>query len=301
MTASAIQFEGLSKRFGKVEAVRDLSFSVQSGRVTGFLGPNGAGKSTTLRILLGLVRPNAGVASFAGMSYEQLPHPSAQVGAVLEEASFHPGRSGRNHLRVLAAAGQHPEARVDQVLELVGLSAAANRRVKGYSMGMRQRLAIAAALLGDPEVLILDEPTNGLDPPGIRWMRGLLRSEAARGRAVLVSSHLLSEVSQSVDDVVVISHGVLRGSGPLATVLGGTDAPVTRVRAREADRLAGLLREQEHFVEPDDSGALLVRGAVPEVVGEVAAEHRVALAELVAMSRSLEDVFFELTEGEEAA
>jgi ABC-2 type transport system ATP-binding protein len=294
----AIQFEGLSKSFGKLQAVHNLSFSVEFGRVTGFLGPNGAGKSTSLRTLLGLIHPNAGKASFGGVGYEQLPHPSSHVGAVLEEASFHPGRSGRNHLRVLAAAGGHPEGRVQQVLDQVGLSDAADRRVKGYSMGMRQRLAIAAALLGDPDVLILDEPANGLDPPGIRWMRELLRFEAGRGRAVLVSSHLLSEVSQSVDDVIVISHGVLRASGTLDQVLGGADAPVTRVRAREADRLAGLLREQHHAVEPEGDGALLVRGAAPEAVGDVAADHRVALSELVAVSRSLEDVFFELTEGE---
>jgi ABC-2 type transport system ATP-binding protein len=298
MADVAIQFEGLSKHFGKVQAVKDLSFAVQFGRVTGFLGPNGAGKSTTLRTLLGLIHPNAGTATFGGVRYEQLPHPSGHVGTVLEEASFHPGRSGRNHLRVLAAAGSHPESRVGEVLEQVGLSAAADRRVKGYSMGMRQRLAIAAALLGDPDVLILDEPSNGLDPPGIRWMRDLVRAEAARGRAVLVSSHLLSEVSQSVDDVVVISHGVLRASGTLGQVLGGADGPVTRVRAREADRLAGLLREQDHAVESEQDGALLVPGTAPEVVGEVAAEHRVALSELVAVSRSLEDVFFELTEGE---
>ncbi len=298
MADVAIQFEGLSKNFGKVQAVKDLSFAVRFGRVTGFLGPNGAGKSTTLRTLLGLIHPNAGTATFGGVRYEKLPHPSGHVGTVLEEASFHPGRSGRNHLRVLAAAGSHPESRVGEVLEQVGLSAAADRRVKGYSMGMRQRLAIAAALLGDPDVLILDEPSNGLDPPGIRWMRDLVRAEAARGRAVLVSSHLLSEVSQSVDDVVVISHGVLRASGTLDQVLGGADGPVTRVRAREADRLAGLLREQDHAVESEQDGALLVPGTAPEVVGEVAAEHRVALSELVAVSRSLEDVFFELTEGE---
>ena len=298
MADAAIEFHGLSKRFGKVEAVRDLSFSVQAGRVTGFLGPNGAGKSTTLRILLGLVRANAGTARFAGVSYEQLPHPSAHVGAVLEEASFHPGRSGRNHLRVLAAAGSHPESRVGEVLEQVGLSGAAERRVKGYSMGMRQRLAIAAALLGDPEVLILDEPTNGLDPPGIRWMRDLVRTEAARGRAVLVSSHLLSEVAQSVDDVVVISHGVLRGAGTLASVLGGSDGPMTRVRAADGDRLAEALRAAGHSVNPGETGALLVPGTPPEAVGRVAAERGVALSELVAVSRSLEEVFFELTGGE---
>jgi ABC-2 type transport system ATP-binding protein len=299
VSSPAIQFEGLSKRFGKVEAVRDLSFSVEAGRVTGFLGPNGAGKSTTLRMLLGLVRPNAGVASFGGVGYEQLPHPSGHVGAVLEEASFHPGRSGRNHLRVLAAAGSHPESRVPEVLEQVGLTGAANRRVKGYSMGMRQRLAIAAALLGDPEVLILDEPTNGLDPPGIRWMRDLVRAEAARGRAVLVSSHLLSEVAQSVDDVVVISHGVLRASGPLEQVLGGSDGAVTRVRAIEdGDRLAGALRDAGHTVNAGETGVLLVPGTAPEAVGRLAADRGVALAELVAVSRSLEEVFFELTGGE---
>src|ERR687894_1068375 len=229
---STIEIENVSKHFGNVQAVRDLSFTVDSGRVTGFLGPNGAGKSTTLRMLLGLINLDSGSATFAGKRYEELEHPSRQVGAVLENASFHPGRSGRNHLRTLAAAGEHPESRVDKVLEQVDLKGdAPNRRVKGYSMGMRQRLAIAAALLGDPEVLILDEPANGLDPPGIRWMRDLLRSEAARGRTVLVSSHLLSEVAQSVDDVVVISHGVLRGSGTLESVLGSPEGPVTRVRA----------------------------------------------------------------------
>jgi ABC-2 type transport system ATP-binding protein len=296
VTNAAIEIRGLGKRFGSLQAVTDLSFSVQAGRVTGFLGPNGAGKSTTLRMLLGLIRPTTGEAGFAGVPYEQLAHPSAQVGAVLEEASFHPGRSGRNHLRVLAAAGGQPESRVGVVLDRVGLTEAADRRVKGYSMGMRQRLAIAAALLGDPDVLILDEPSNGLDPPGIRWMRDLLRSEAARGRAVLVSSHLLSEVAQSVDDVVVIAGGRLRGSGSLPSVLGGQNGPVTRVRAAESERLALLLRERRQLVEADGPGTLLVRGATPERVGEVAAEHRVVLSELVAVSRSLEDAFLELTE-----
>ena len=175
---SAIEIEGVSKSFGRVQAVRELSFSVEAGRVTGFLGPNGAGKSTTLRMLLGLIRADSGTAGFGGRRYDELEHPSGHVGAVLEHASFHPGRSGRNHLRVLAAAGRHPDGRVGEVLEQVQLTDAADRRVGGYSMGMRQRLAIAAALLGDPEVLILDEPTNGLDPPGIRWMRGLLRAES---------------------------------------------------------------------------------------------------------------------------
>jgi ABC-2 type transport system ATP-binding protein len=287
----------VSKRFGSVQAVSDLSFTVEASRVTGFLGPNGAGKSTTLRVLLGLVHANAGMATFDGRRYEELVHPSAHVGAVLEEASFHPGRTGRNHLRVLAAAGRHPPARVSEVLDQVGLTAAANRRVKGYSMGMRQRLAIAAALLGDPDVLILDEPANGLDPPGIRWMRELLRAEAQRGRAVLVSSHLLFEVAQSVDDVVVIAGGRLRARGALEKVLGTPDGPVTRVRSAEAERLAALLHERGLTAEEHDSNALLVRGA-PEVVGRVAAEHGVALVELVPVSRSLEEAFLELTEEE---
>jgi ABC-2 type transport system ATP-binding protein len=296
---SAIEINGISKRFGSVQAVSDLSFEVEAGRVTGFLGPNGAGKSTTLRILLGLVHADGGSATFDGRNFEKLPEPSAEVGAVLEDASFHPGRSGRNHLRILAAAGGHPASRVDEVLELVGIADAGDRRVKGYSMGMRQRLAIAAALLGDPEVLILDEPANGLDPPGIRWMRELLRSEAGRGRAVLVSSHLLSEVSQSVDDVVVIAHGKLRTAGSLQQVLGQAEGGVTRVRARDREALGRALAESGLEYEPDDSGALLVRGVAPDAIGETANEHRVALSELVAVGPSLEDVFFELTGGEE--
>jgi ABC-2 type transport system ATP-binding protein len=292
---AAIEINGISKRFGSVQAVSDLSFEVEAGRVTGFLGPNGAGKSTTLRILLGLVHANAGAATFHGARFEDLPHPSAEVGAVLEDASFHPGRSGRNHLRILAAAGGHPASRVEGVLQLVGIADAGNRRVKGYSMGMRQRLAIAAALLGDPEVLILDEPANGLDPPGIRWMRELLRSEASRGRAVLVSSHLLSEISQTVDDIVVISRGKLRASGPLQQVLGQAKGGVSRVRAGDPDALSRALAAAGIEFEREESGALLVSGAPPEAVGAAANEHHVALTELVAVGRSLEDVFLELT------
>ncbi len=295
---SAIEISGLSKSFGSVQAVRQLSFAVEEGRVTGFLGPNGAGKSTTIRMLLGLINIDAGTARFGGKTYGELDHPSSHVGAVLEDASFHPGRSGRNHLRILAAAGNHPSSRVDEVLEMVGLTDARNRRVKGYSMGMRQRLAIAAALLGDPDVLILDEPANGLDPPGIRWMRDLLRAEAEKGRAVLVSSHLLSEVSQTVDDIVVISHGELRASGPLQEVVGRAQGGVTRVRAGDADALARALDTAGIAYERGEEGALLARAATPEAVGEAANEHRVALHELVSVGRSLEDVFFELTAGE---
>jgi len=246
-------------------------------------------------MLLGLIHADAGRGRFGGQRYEDLSHPSAQVGVVLEDASFHPGRTGRNHLRVLAAAGRHPDERVDEVLERVGLTPAADRRVKGYSMGMRQRLAIAVALLGDPRVLILDEPANGLDPPGIRWMRDLLRSEAARGSAVLVSSHLLSEVAQSVDDVVVIAGGALRANGPLEQVLGGGAGPVTRVRAAEPQRLGSILSDQGIRADSDAAGALIARGVTPDRVGKLAADHGLALIELVAVSRSLEEAFLDLT------
>ena len=190
-----IEIKNLSKSFGAVHAVRDLSFDVAPGRVTGFLGPNGAGKSTTLRMVLGLIRPTGGDATIHGRHYDELDDPTVRVGAMLEDTSFHPGRSGRDHLRVLAAAGGHPMARVDELIDLVELRGAEKRRVKGYSQGMRQRLAIASALIGDPDVLILDEPTNGLDPAGIRWLRGLMRQQASEGRTVLVSSHLLAEVA----------------------------------------------------------------------------------------------------------
>jgi ABC-2 type transport system ATP-binding protein len=296
---TAIEIKDLSKRFGSVQAVSDLTFTVTSGRVTGFLGPNGAGKSTTLRMLLGLSRPDKGTATFAGRHFHELGHPSSHVGAVLEQASFHPGRTGRNHLRVLAAAGSHSADRVDDVLDQVGLTAAANRRVKGYSMGMRQRLAIAAALLGDPDVLILDEPTNGLDPPGIRWMRDLVRAQAQHGRAVLISSHLLSEVAQSVDDVVVIADGTLRAEGPLEVVLGADQDSVTFVRSAAAERLRGLLEQEDMIVDRDGPNALVVKGVSPELVGAVAAEHRVALAELRPLRRSLEEAFLSLTGSQE--
>jgi ABC-2 type transport system ATP-binding protein len=289
-----VEITELTKRFGSVEAVKDLSFEVQAGRVTGFLGPNGAGKSTTLRALLGLVRPTAGTATFDGRHYEQLERPSTRVGAVLEDASFHPGRTGRNHLRVLAVTGGHPSSRVEEVLETVGLTSAGDRAAKGYSMGMRQRLAIASALLGDPQVLILDEPTNGLDPPGIVWMRDLVRQQAASGRAVLISSHLLAEVAQSVDDVVIIARGQLRAQGTLERVLGGDEGTSTEVRARETDRLAQALEARGHRVERAGE-TLLVLGVEPEQVGELAARERVTLRYLAPRGRSLEAAFLALT------
>jgi ABC-2 type transport system ATP-binding protein len=289
-----VEVRGLFKRFGTVEAVKNLSFDIQAGRVTGFLGPNGAGKSTTLRALLGLIHPTSGTALFEGLRYDELAHPSATVGAVLEDASFHPGRSARNHLRVLATTGRHPPERVDAVLHDVGLTEAADRRVKGYSMGMRQRLGIAAALLGDPEILLLDEPTNGLDPPGIAWMRGMVRAQAARGRAVLVSSHLLAEVAQSVDDVIVIARGELRAMGPLEQVLGGDDGPATEVTSDDPDALAKALAAAGATFERHGD-TLIVLGMTPAQVGPIAARAQVTLLGLAPRARSLEQAFLALT------
>ncbi|CAA9510482.1 MAG: Efflux ABC transporter, ATP-binding protein [uncultured Solirubrobacteraceae bacterium] len=296
---AAVEIASLTKRFGTATAVDALSFTAESGRVTGFLGPNGAGKSTTLRALLGLVRPTSGTATFDGRTYEQLEEPASRVGVVLEDTAFHPGRTGRDHLRVLAAAGGHPDARVDEMLVLVGLADDGGRRVKGYSLGMRQRLAIAAALLGDPSVLILDEPANGLDPPGIRWLRDLVRGQAKEGRAVLVSSHLLAEVAQVVDDVVVIAGGRLRARGTLAEVLGHEGGGAA-VRSPDSDRLASLLTAQGAKISRTGPDELLVGGMPAARVGEVAAAERLVLHALGDRSRSLEDAFLELT-GEPAA
>ena len=292
---AAIEVTNLWKSFGAVQAVRDLSFSVEPGRVTGFLGPNGAGKSTTLRMVLGLIRPLRGDATIDGRHYDHLEDPTGRVGAMLEDTSFHPGRSGENHLRVLAAAGGHPSSRVDELIDLVSLRGAEKRRVGQYSQGMRQRLALASALIGDPGVLILDEPTNGLDPGGIRWLRGLMRQLADEGRTVLVSSHLLAEVSQAVDDVVVIAKGELRARGPLEEVLGGGGEPVTDVRSPYPDHLRESLTRRGHRVDPGPGREDLVVRAEPELVGIAAAEDGLTLYRLAPRTRSLEDTFFELT------
>jgi ABC-2 type transport system ATP-binding protein len=221
-TAAAIEVAGLSKRYGAKAAVEDLSFTVEYGRIVGFLGPNGAGKTTTLRALLGLIRPTGGAATINGRPYAQLPDPARTVGAVLDAGAVHPGRSGRSHLRALARAAGLPDRRADSVLSLVGLRSAAGARAGSYSLGMRQRLGLAAALLGDPQVLVLDEPANGLDPQGIRWLRDLLSSLAREGRAILVSSHALAEVAQTVDDVVVIRGGRSVVQAPLDQLLAGS-------------------------------------------------------------------------------
>jgi ABC-2 type transport system ATP-binding protein len=294
-----IEVTDLWKSFGVVQAVRGLSFQVEPGRVTGFLGPNGAGKSTTLRIVLGLARPLRGDATIDGRHYEQVDDPTGRVGAMLEDTSFHPGRSGENHLRVLAAAGGHPQSRVDELIDLVSLRGAEKRRVGQYSQGMRQRLALASALVGDPGILILDEPTNGLDPGGIKWLRGLMRQWADEGRTVLVSSHLLAEVAQAVDDVVIIARGELRARGPLEEVLGGAGgAPVTDVRSPYPDHLRDSLTRRGLTVEHGQTDHDLVVRAEPEVVGIAAAEDGVTLYRLCPRTRSLEDTFFELTADE---
>lgn len=291
-----IDIEGVTKRFGPVAAVNDLSFQVQPGRVTGFLGPNGAGKTTTLRMLLGLVTPSAGTATFGGVPYARLDAPLRTVGAALEAASFHPGRTARGHLRVYAIASRLPSSRVDEVLELVGLTAFADRRVGGYSLGMRQRLGLAFALLGDPGVLVLDEPINGLDPEGIRWIRTLLRALAAEGRTVLVSSHLLSEVQQSVDDVVIIARGELVHTGTLAS-LGAGDSLSVLVDAPDRDALAAAIVAAGHSVSPARSG-LVVAGVETTEIGRIAFDAGVPLSALSRQSSGLEDTFLNLVGGD---
>ena len=291
-----IEVVDLTKRYGKVLAVDRLSFRVEPGTITGFLGPNGAGKSTTLRSVLGLVHPDAGGATVLGRTYRELDRPLHRVGAVLEASEVHPGRSGRNHLRVLAAATGVPRSRVEEVLALVELTAAAKRRVKGYSLGMRQRLGLATALLGDPEVLVLDEPANGLDPAGVRWLRDLLRSLAAEGRTILVSSHVLAEVAQTVDRVVIIHRGKLIQQATIAEVLAGAQGG-TRVRSPEASRLRSLLAAQGATVtELEDT--TLVADLPPERIGELAAANNIVLHELAVERATLEEVFLELTGGE---
>ena len=293
----AIKVTGLTKRFGATVAVDGLSFSVASGRIVGFLGPNGAGKTTTMRALLGLVRPTAGGATIAGRRYAELEHPAQTVGALLDGGSLHSGRSGRNHLRVLArAAGVNPK-RVDELLNLVELKPAADRRAGGYSMGMRQRLGLAAALLGDPGVLVLDEPANGLDPQGIRWLRDFLRSLADEGRTILISSHVLAEVAQIVDDVVVINRGRSVIQAPLAELMAQRSGGI-RVAGPDVGQLSDLLRSDGAEVQPAADGAILVGGRTGEQIGRVIAEHQIVVSELSAANESLEDVFFELTDAD---
>lgn len=288
-----VQSSSLSKRYGEVLAVDDLSFNIESGTITGFLGPNGAGKSTTLRMLLGLAKPTSGNATIFGTPYDQLETPALRVGAVLEATDFHPGRSGRDHLRMLSRAVGLPDARVDEVLALVELQDAATRRVKGYSLGMRQRLGLAAALLGNPDLLVLDEPANGLDPEGVRWLRDFLRDFASGGRTVLVSSHVLAEVAQTVDQVLIINHGRLVTESTLENLTARVGGAV-RVRSPHLEQLAeALQREGIHTAISDD--ALVAQGTTREQVGDIALATGVAIYELVTEGSSLEEIFLDLT------
>jgi ABC-2 type transport system ATP-binding protein len=289
-----IEVDQLTKRFRKTLAVDDLSFKVREGSITGFLGPNGAGKTTTLRVVLGLVRPTSGSARILGQPYRALDTPTGQVGAVLEASSFHPGRSGRNHLRVIGAASGLPSSRVEEVLEIVGLSGDAGRRVGGYSLGMRQRLSLAAALLGDPQVFVLDEPANGLDPQGIRWLRELLQSLAAKGRTILISSHVLAEIEQIADEVVIIHRGKFVEHATTAE-LAARAAGGIRVRSPQADRLRAVLEQAGIKVSSSDGDLLSVADTTTAKIGDLAAANGIVLHELVAETSSLEEAFLELT------
>jgi len=296
---SIISIQHLTKRYGPVLAVDDLSFDVQPGLVTGFLGPNGSGKTSTLRILLGLAAATAGTATIGGRAYRDLPDPVRQVGAALDSNTFHPGRSAAQHLRVIATATGLPRRRVDEVLGLTGLADAAGRRVGGFSLGMRQRLSLAGALLGDPGVLIFDEPLNGLDPDGIRWLRGLLRELAAQDRTVFVSSHLLSEVAQTVDEVVVLSRGRLVTQTMLADLVARTS--VVRARTPDAPRLLAALAAAGLQVRLAGDATVEVRSATADAVGLAAAAAGVTILELSRHDEDLESLFFDLVHHEEAA
>jgi ABC-2 type transport system ATP-binding protein len=294
-----LEVSGLSKSFGPVRAVSDLTFAVEAGSVTGFLGPNGAGKTTTLRMVLGLMNPDTGTATFDGTPYAALHAPLRTVGAVLETA-FHPARSGRNHLRVYCRAAGIPLSRADEVLVQVGLAEAGDRRAGGYSLGMRQRLALATALLGDPAVLVLDEPANGLDPEGIQWLRGFLRHLAHdQGRTILVSSHLLSEVEQTVDRVVIVGAGRLVREGSMEQLRSGaTGAGSVLVRGPEMARLAEVLSAAGNSVSQND-GALTVTGSTPADIGQHAFSAGIELHELRPHTSGLEEIYFQLTSGQE--
>src|SRR3954452_10699064 len=295
-----VEVNGLSKSFGSVRAVDNLSFTVEPNSVTGFLGPNGAGKTTTLRMILGLETPDTGQATFDGKRYTELAEPVRTVGAVLETA-FHPARSGRNHLRVYCRAAGLPTARADEVLGQVGLADAGDRRAGGYSLGMRQRLALATALLGDPSVLVLDEPANGLDPEGIQWLRGFLQHLAhAEGRTILVSSHLAGEMEHTTYRLVIIGAGRLVREAAISELRAGADGAGTVVaRSPEAPRLAEVLRADGHPVQDEDGDSVTVTGIGTADVGRYAFGAQIELHELRSLSNGLEEIYFRLTAGQE--
>ncbi len=298
-----ISVEGLTKRFGATVAIDDLSFEVQAGRVTGFLGPNGSGKSTTMRCMVDLDRPQTGLVKFAGRRYREFADPLRSIGVLLDASYIHPGRSARHHLEWLAMSNHLERTRVDEVLELVGLTEVAQRRVKTFSLGMKQRLGLAATMLGDPEVIILDEPANGLDPEGIRWMRDMLRYLAGQGRAVLVSSHQLSEIALMAEDLVVIGRGRLIAQEPAPEFIARHTTTRVRVRSPQIDDLANSMRAQGAEVvslgETPSIDQVLVTGLTMTEIGELAHRHGAVLYELAAVTDSLEDAFLAVTRNDQ--
>ncbi len=293
--AGTIEVDGLTKRFGPVMAVDDLSFTVRPGQVTGFLGPNGAGKTTTMRIILGLAAPTAGRALVGGRRYDALIRPLREVGSLLDATALHGGRTARMHLVSVARSNGIGRPRITEVLRLTGLEAVADRRVKGFSLGMKQRLGLAAALLGDPPVLMFDEPVNGLDPEGIHWIRGFFKELAAQGRTVLVSSHLMSEMALTADHLIIIGRGKLLADLPTAALIESSGRHDVLLRSPRAAELAGLIAAQGATATRQDDGALVVVGLDAAAIGDLAATRGIALHALVPRQPSLEDAYLDLT------
>jgi ABC-2 type transport system ATP-binding protein len=291
-----IELKGLTKLFGQTRAVDDLTCSIEPGLVTGFLGPNGAGKSTTMRIVVGLDRPTAGTATVDGHTYRELSHPLRTVGTLLDATQVHPNRSARSHLRWIAASNRLPAKRVDEVLDMVGLTEVAGKKAGSFSLGMAQRLGIAAAMLGDPPVLVFDEPVNGLDPEGIRWVRTFMRTMAGQGRTVFVSSHLLAEMANTADRLVVIGRGRLVAATTMSDFLSRSGAGAVRVRSPQVDKLRDALTAAGLRVVPDDDSALLVTGAPAEDIGDLSARNGITLHELSPRPASLEESYMKLTD-----
>jgi ABC-2 type transport system ATP-binding protein len=292
-----IEVRGLTKRYGEKVAVNDLTFGVEPGKVTGFLGPNGAGKTTTMRLILGLDYPDAGTVSVDGQRYSGLANPMREVGALLDAKAVHGGRSAYNHLLCLAQTNNLPGKRVDEVLDLVGLSEVARKRSKGFSLGMSQRLGIAATMLGDPKVLMFDEPVNGLDPEGILWIRNLMKALAAEGRTVFVSSHLMSEMENTAEHLIVIGKGKLIADCTMNEFIAQSSGAAVRVRTPSPDQLALILAAKGGQATADGDGTLLVRGLTTDAIGDIAFEQGIRVHELSALRASLEEAFMELTAG----
>ena len=291
-----IEAHNLTKRYGSKTAVDGISFTIPPGTVTGFLGPNGAGKSTTMRMIVGLDRPTSGTVTVNGKHYSQHRSPLKEVGALLDAKAVHSGRSARSHLRTMAATHGIPIRRVDEVIEMTGLAGVAGKRVGGFSLGMGQRLGIASALLGDPRTLILDEPVNGLDPEGVKWVRNLTRQLAAEGRTVFLSSHLMSEMAQTADQLLVIGRGRIITAGPVQDIIDAATGAVVKVRSPQASELVPPLQAAGATVEPADDGALAVHDLTAELIGETAARHRLVLHELTVQRASLEEAYMTLTQ-----